>query len=181
MPPELYPILRMSAFAGGPGEDSFLKYLDDDDNVLTFVGAKGENGGTDGGAGYSGGGGYGGSADYQGGNGGAAGSNGQDGTAPDAPCCSPGDGGAGSSLDVTTIRLRNFELSAGKGGQVNGYFYGGGAGGVKVDGSSPDAGGCRPDDNGQCLDGEGYGAGSYTGRDGLPGLVLLDFCVNYCD
>ena len=79
-----------------------------------------------------------------------------------------GLGGAGSSLDVTTIRLKNFKLSAGKGGEATGYEKGGGGGGVKVDDTGPE----RPNN----LAGEGYGAGSYYGSSrGLPGAVLLDF------
>ena len=44
--------------------------------------------------------------------------------------------------------------------------FGGGGGGVKVDGDGPQ----RPDD----FTGDGYGGGGYYYDDGLPGVVLLE-------
>ena len=69
LPPASY--IKLLAFAGGPGEDSYLKEVDSNTNILSAE--KGEDAQYypehDGGAGYSGGGGYG---DCGGGHGGSA-------------------------------------------------------------------------------------------------------------
>jgi len=105
-----------------------------------------------GGDGYSGGGGI----NAMGGSGGGDGVNGtKSGTRW-------GQGGKGSGEDVTQIKMRNFKLTPGEGGED---LWGGGGGGVLVNGEGPRQSGS---------DGEGYGAGG--GRDeGLPGVVLLEF------
>ena len=159
--------IKFLAFAGGPAEDSYLKHVDN--NAVIVVGEQGGDAGSyDGGAGYSGGGAYGGNNDGScdgGGDGGSAGSDGEDG---DASCEKHGAGGDGSDLDVATLNLLNFILSAGEGGVTSGR-YAGGAGGILVD----DIGPTRPD----YQTGEGYGGGGYYYSDpnGLPGVILLDF------
>ena len=160
--------VKLLAFAGGPAADSFLKDRESDAFIVT--GEKGgegdlEPGSRDGGAGYSGGGGYGNCGD--GGNGGSAGSDGEDGI-PGADCTAY-IGGDGSDLDVSTILLRNFVLSAGEAGVSYGNI-GGAGGGVLVNAIGPP----RPDDE----NGQGYGGGGwYYNRDGLPGVVVLDFAL----
>ena len=156
LPPGAY--VKMIAFAGGPGQDSYVRDVDGDSFIVR--GERGGDGeGWNGGAGHSGGGGNGCPAD---GNGGFAGSRGENGSG----CKSNGLGGEGSGLDVTAIPLRNFKLSAGARGR--GGRGGGGGGGVLVQDTGP-----RRPKNGI---GEGYGGGGGGWNvDGLPGLILFDF------
>lgn len=75
-------------------------------------------------------------------------------------------------VNVSAITLRHFVLSAGKGGSGilgSQAQYGGGGGGVLVDGSGP---------LGPCMYfGEGYGGGANVcdSEGGLSGVILLDF------
>ena len=152
---------KLQAYPGSDNEDSYIR--DITENMDVVRGGRGLIfGGYDGGAGYSGGGGYG----NNGFGGGYGGSDGSDGTGS-----SPGDGGVGSDLKIDTIPLSTFVLSPGEGGIANGY--GGGGGGVLIDGQGPD----RPEFN----VGEGFGGGGWyfssanPGCCGLPGAVILDF------
>ena len=115
-----------------------------------------------GGGGYSGGGG-GSVTGYPGGKGGSDGSDGEH-----SPFSS--DGGLGSGLDISTIRLDHFTLVAGRGG-VGEYNRAGGGGGVVVveDGVERRPG--RTQDS--PTDGEGYGAGSGNGW-AAKGLILVE-------
>jgi len=113
-----------------------------------------------GGDGYSGGG-AGGSTHI----GGSGGSNGGDGQ--DSSSDYPNQGGKGSGLDISTIALEHFKVTPAAGGDYCGQ-YGGGGGGVLVDGQGPSNGGS-------------YGAGG-RGRcnnvnDTVPaqqGIVLIE-------
>ena len=114
--------------------------------------------------GYSGGGGYG----YDSGcDGGTDGGDGED--------CDYAHGGRGTGDDVTAYKMENFVLTPGDGGYYSGsgYRYGGGGGGVLVNGDGP-----QRDSVNQ---GEGYGAGggphfvSGVGHyDGFPGVILME-------
>ena len=95
-----------------------------------------------GGDGYSGGGGYG------TGRGGSDGGDGEVGDDEDS------EAGKGSGLDLSSISMKSFILTPGKGG-VGESFYGGGGGGVVVNGKKPEVEHCG---------GEGYGGGGgYNG------------------
>ena len=114
----------------------------------------------DGGAGYSGGGaGFG---DYIYGDGGQDGGDGEDGDGK-------GHGGAGSGVDVASMSLSSYKLSAGAAGEKHFYntnHFGGGGGGVLVDGAGPQA---------TQYDGEGWGGGrGYSDGTPGPGLVLVE-------
>ena len=114
-------------------------------------GQKGE--GVSGGAGYSGG-----------GSDGDGGSDGADG------CCGSASG-EGSGLDLSSIQLETFALSAGAGGKkflTAGGKQGGGGGGVLVDGEGP-----QDNDYGNDYNGQGYGGGGdYLA--GYQGVVLME-------
>jgi len=115
----------------------------------------GESGGRYyGGDGYSGGGA---GTGYSGHNGGSGGSNGGDGNDG-----SDGGGGKGSGLDISTIALEHFKLTPAAGGEGCDYF-GGGGGGVLVDGQRPHNGGS-------------YGAGGSpcNNADPAQGIVLIE-------
>ena len=77
-------------------------------------------------------------------------------------------GGSGTGEDISKYSFENFVLTPGDGG----YFrYGGGAGGVLVNGGGP-----VREDEGQ---GEGYGGGGQgTGQKGLPGFVIIELGRN---
>ena len=97
---------------------------------------------TVGGDGYSGGGGYG------TGHGGSDGGDGEVGDDEDS------EAGKGSGLDVSRIAMKSFTLSPGEGG-IGESFYGGGGGGVLVNGVKPESEACG---------GQGYGGGGgYNG------------------
>jgi len=119
----------------------------------TLVAAAGHHNPGDylGGDGYSGGGGY------NKCNGGSDGGGGESGEGEST-------GGSGTGEDITSYALQYYKLSPGAGGQHRG-FYGGGGGGVLVDGAGPDG----PIDNGQ-----GYGGGG-THDTGNSGVVILEF------
>ena len=150
---------------GGPGENSSLQ-ISEGGTIITA-----QSGGNahvyNGGAGYSGGGG--GNYNYiSGGYGGANGGDGQDSAYGDP-------GGAGSGFDISTISLTKFSLSPGAGGQ-RGSQYGGGGGGLMVDGAGPQK---------TVHDGQGYGGGGFNqyvtpggGRPG-PGIVLLEIKIKH--
>ena len=118
--------------------------------------------------GYSGGGGYG----YDSGcDGGTDGGDGED--------CYYGLGGLGNGDDVTAYKMDNFVLMPGAGGKyyynftISNYRYGGGGGGVLVNGDGPQ----RYSD----IQGEGYGGGGGPHKvsgvwhyDGLPGVILME-------
>ena len=108
-----------------------------------------------GGDGYSGGGGYG---------TGSGGSNGGDGEVGDDE---DSEAGRGSGLDLSSISLKSFTLTPGKGG-VGVSFYGGGGGGVVVNGRKPESEQCG---------GQGFGGGGgYNGFVNAvsPGCVLIE-------
>ena len=112
-----------------------------------------------GGDGYSGGGGYG---DIRGGMGGSGGSDGGNGTSY--------PGGKGSGFDLSLVGLKNFILTPGAGGQPLGRF-GGGGGGVAVNGKMPDVT--------SKYAGVGFGGGSaddysFSGYPGYQGCVIVE-------
>ena len=111
-------------------------------------------------SGYSGGGGAG-SSSY-GGAGGTNGGNGEDGEY--------GAGGSGTGEDVSLYTFRSWLLTPGSGGQPNcaDSWFGGGGGGLMVDGTGPEA---------STYQGQGYGGGANGNAaygDGLQGLILLE-------
>ena len=119
---------------------------------LVLEALSGETGaGGPGGAGYSGGGAY-------GSNGGSGGSDG--GNSTNYP------GGNGSGLDLNLVSLKNFILTPGAGGLPFGE-YGGGGGGVAVNGKMPDVT--------SHYAGAGFGGGT-TGFSypGYQGCVILE-------
>ena len=135
--------------------------LETSEGEIIITAAFGESGGYtafhNGGAGYSGGGG--GGSSYSG-DGGEDGGNGHGGR---------GSGGAGSGLDISSIHLQQFSLTPGVRGKEHAPYgdrYGGGGGGVLVDGTGPQE---------TSGDGQGYGGGGggYTNNMG-SGLVLLE-------
>ena len=144
---------------GGGGEESTLGTGAGELLLRALPGGNGgysEMNGHYGGAGYSGG-----------GNGGSnTGYGGQDGT---DGCCGA-NAGPGAGLRLDTVGLQEFTLSPGIGGEArhhaNSFHYGGGGGGVLVDGTGPRA---------EVFDGHGYGGGmgALGGRPG-PGVVLLE-------
>ena len=134
-------------------------------NGETVMAAPGNDGNL-GGDGYSGGGGWG----QPGCDGGTDGSDGED-------CFY--DGGHGTGDDVTAYKMDNFVLTPGAGGKyyynftISNYRYGGGGGGVLVNGDGPQ----RYSD----IQGEGYGGGGGPHKvsgvwhyDGLPGVILME-------
>lgn len=153
------PLSQLVVRVGGPGELSSLETSEGETIITAQPGEKSDH--KDGGAGYSGGGG---GSFYGGGDGGEDGGDG-DNSHPH------GDtnghlGGRGSGQDIsTTIHLQQFSLTPGRGGQRNGR-YGGGGGGIMVDGSGPQD---------TVYNGQGYGGGQgiHGGNPG-PGLVLLE-------
>ena len=119
----------------------------------------GESDRYDGGAGYSGGGGGSSNTARDGGDGGKDGGDGDNSAIGNL-------GGRGSGQDIsTTIHLQQFSLTPGRGGQKIG-MYGGGGGGIMVDGSGPQ-------DTVYIGQGYGGGKGGYSGNPGT-GLVLLE-------
>jgi len=71
-------------------------------------------------------------------------------------------GGKGSGLDISTIALQHFKLTPAAGGDYCGQ-YGGGGGGILVDGQGPH-------------NGESYGAGGgkCNNADPAQGIVLIE-------
>jgi len=145
--------------------------------VSIKVGDKGESTGVEVGgvsvlhAGAGNGGGYGGGSGYSGG--GATGADGgSDGGDGHSHHTSNGDtepGGKGSGFDVRSVSMTDFTLSpgfAGDGCYGNFCAYGGGGGGVLVNGESPRSG----------LTGgaTGFGAGGNRDYYGLPGCVIIE-------
>ena len=118
-----------------------------------------------GGDGYSGGGAWG----FERGNdGGSDGGDGQDDFNYDG-----GRGGVGSGVNISSLKMLNFELTPGKGGDYYwdnslGFYYGGGGGGVLVNGEGPE--------RDSYTQGQGYGggAGRHSQHGGLQGVVLLE-------
>ena len=106
-----------------------------------------------GGSGYCGGGGYG--FSYKG-SGGTDGGDGEEGYS------APGGNGAGEDISDYNTFLA-FSLSPGAGGQYVGNLYGGGGGGVLINGAGPVA---------SINHGQGYGGGGPGGLEGLPGVIL---------
>ena len=161
--------IKMHAYPGlgfplsdGGNEDSYVRDVSDNMDIV-----RGEygRGGTSyvGGAGFSGGGG---GSDNGCGNGGSNGSDGQPGDGD------YGEGGAGSGVHISTIKLTSFVLSPGEGG-ITGqgeYIFGGGGGGVLINGKGPPA--IDPSSGGW---GTGFGGGGSNGFGGLPGAVIFDF------
>ena len=102
-----------------------------------------------------GGGGYG--FSYQG-SGGTDGGDGEEGYS------APGGNGAGEDISEYNTFLA-FSLSPGAGGQYVGNLYGGGGGGVLINGAGPVA---------SINHGQGYGGGGPGGLEGLPGVILIE-------
>ena len=149
----------ISAQVGDQSETSSVNILNGD-NSIGFDADRGQNGGGyNGGSGYSGGGGY--NLDgndrrpHNGGtDGGDGGSN---------------AGGAGSGQDISAYIFRSWTLTPGAGGKPcysNFCSYGGGGGGILVNGAGPDWG-----NNHQ---GQGYGGGGSGESGGLQGVVLFE-------
>ena len=137
-------------------------------NNQTIEAAPGQNGayGGSGSEGYSGGGGSGQDCCK-------GGSNGGDGESGRSYGGGVSKGGTGSGEDITAYKMNNFELTPGAGGkhasQYNAYFYGGGGGGILVNGEGPQM---YSDHQGQ-----GYGGGgcqSLSNYGGLPGVILVE-------
>ena len=149
------PLSRFVVRVGGPGELSSLETSEGQTVITAQPGKDGSN--YNGGAGYSGGGAGTSNNFYPSGDGGEDGGDGDDGYAGYP-------GGRGSGLDISTIQLQQFSLTPGRGGV---HLFGGGGGGIMVDGSGPQA-----SENA----GQGYGGGgAYGGGDNPgPGLVLLE-------
>ena len=108
-----------------------------------------------GGSGYCGGGGYG--FSYQG-SGGTDGGDGEEGYSA--------SGGNGTGQDISDYNSNTFlafSLSPGAGGQYVGNLYGGGGGGVLINGAGHVA---------SINHGQGYGGGGPGGLEGLPGVIL---------
>ena len=158
------PASQLVVRVGGPGGQTSLQTIEGE---IIVTAAPGENGNSYyGGAGYSGGGGvyYSSGSYFRSGNGGEDGGDGY-GTNEEP---TNGWGGEGSGLDVSSISLQQFSLSPGVGGKVSGSTnYGGGGGGVLVDGTGPQD---------TISAGEGYGGGGAGGVHGAPapGLLLLE-------
>ena len=127
------------------GSAEKISYVERDGQVLLLAMAGHDAAGNDGGDGYSGGGPRG---DYGGEDGGDAGDSGND------------SGGQGSGLDIGSVNMTKFELTPGKGGNFASKSYGGGGGGIIVNGEKPSR---------NEYQGEGFGGGS-----GLPGCVLIE-------
>merc|ERR1711973_290765 len=100
------------------------------------------------------------------------GTNGSNGGGPSIPDDQHGAQGHGTGEDISSYRMDKFKLSPGQGGMAYrsdkyGYVYGGGGGGILVDGAGPTTDGYA---------GQGYGAGG-GGRyvtSGLSGVVLIE-------
>ena len=126
---------------------------------LVLEALPGEQGGDGpGGAGYSGGGAY--CYRCDAGTGGVGGSDGGNGTKY--------PGGKGSGFDLNLVDLQNFLLSPGAGGLPKWEGYGGGGGGVVVNGKMPDV----TSENA----GAGFGGGSsgYSDSLGYQGCVIVE-------
>ena len=151
------PLSQLVVRVGGPGELSSLETREGETIITAQPG--GESDRYDGGAGYSGGGGGSSNTARTGGDGGKDGGDGDNSTIGNL-------GGRGSGQDIsTTIHLQQFSLTPGRGGQKIG-MYGGGGGGIMVDGSGPQ-------DTVYIGQGYGGGKGGYSGNPGT-GLVLLE-------
>ena len=75
-------------------------------------------------------------------------------------------GGKGSGLDIRTLNITRFILSPGKAGTQYGNTYGGGGGGILVNGEKPGGGNEHW--------GEGFGGGGGAGYGGFPGCILIE-------
>lgn len=149
-------ISSLHAVAGAccfPAQPSTVTY-----NGTSIVANPGQRGEYDngGGAGYSGG--AEGNAGFGAYNGGSGGSDG-----------GGSGGGSGTHEDISDYIFTTWNLTPGDGGSAQSYsgsWYGGGGGGVMVDGSGPET---------DRYNGQGYGGGGNGWyADGLPGLVLLE-------
>ena len=94
--------------------------------------------------------------------GGGGGSGGTDGGDGEEGYSAPGGNGAGEDISDYNTFLA-FSLSPGAGGQYVGNLYGGGGGGVLINGAGPVA---------SINHGQGYGGGGPGGLEGLPGVIL---------
>ena len=108
--------------------------------------------------GYSGGGGFGYSSTIAGG---TAGGDGKDGRYP---------GGKGSGFNISSVYMKYYQLSAGKGGKPSGEKGGGGGGGILVDGFGPEEG----DGVGEGYGGGGPGDSFSSDTSGSPGCLILE-------
>ena len=120
--------------------------------VILIAAAGQDNNGNNGGDGYSGGG-AGNDGGYDGGDGESNGNS---------------DGGKGSGIDVSTLNMTRFVLTPGKAGLAYNDAYGGGGGGILVNGEEPSGG--------SGFEAEGFGGGGSRGYygTGRPGCVLIE-------
>ena len=120
-------VMTLSAQVGSNGQASYLTFSNGD----TITAQRGESDDNQywGGDGYSGGGGGGGS-EYYGGNGGTNGGSGKSG--------SEGGGGRGTGEDISGFTFSSWNIGPGEGGDVEYQReqFGGGGGGVLVDGAN---------------------------------------------
>ena len=154
-------------YVGGQSQDSWISINQGD---VTVASAGNDSHSWDGANGYCGGGAVG---DWYPHNGGANGGNGEGGDNG-----YQGGNGSGEDINAPSIKLDNFMLSPGAGGQaydMGSYSRGGGGGGILVNGEGPQ----QDSEYGQ---GEGFGGGGglhinndgvQTG-DGSPGVVLIE-------
>lgn len=109
------------------------------------------------------------------------GTNGGNGEGPSTPINDDiqafGAPGHGTGENLSDYYMEHFSLSPGRGGEMKVYYgglsiYGGGGGGVLVNGEGPTRPGCLQ------TAGEGYGGGGGGGENdcthGLPGVVLIE-------
>merc|ERR1711973_780124 len=170
---QVNPSYKIFVTAGGHGSSRMISV-----NGITIIAHPGlddhcDNGFCYGGDGYSGGGGYCWEEDgvicdtgnYTGG------TNGSNGGGPSTPDDHHWAHGHGTGEDISGYRMDEFKLSPGQGGMAyvfGGYVFGGGGGGILVDGVGPTTDGYA---------GHGYGAGGGGGdaiTGGLSGVVLIE-------
>eukprot|EP00092_Neocalanus_flemingeri_P010623 GFUD01011445.1.p1 GENE.GFUD01011445.1~~GFUD01011445.1.p1 ORF type:complete len:425 (+),score=118.58 GFUD01011445.1:49-1275(+) len=140
---------------GGPGQNSTVEIGGE---ALLVASTGGDGGSRKCGDGYSGGGGS--SNGRQCGRGGTNGGDGQEGTTKTK------EPGKGSGLDLGKVTMENFILTPGEGGAGVYYeIFGGGGGGVLVNGKSPGV---------DQYKGQGFGGGGNYKYQGYSGCVLIE-------
>ena len=75
-------------------------------------------------------------------------------------------GGDRSGIDVSLLNITRFVLTPGKAGVIFTDEFGGGGGGILVNGEKPSGG--------NEYQGEGFGGGGRQSYRGLPGCVLIE-------
>ena len=145
----------MTANVSNHGQSSSLTFS----SGVSITAEPGQNGQSRaGGNGYSGGG-AGGRGSSSGGVGGSNGGNGERGP--------NGSGGSGTGQDVSIFTFTNWSLGPGAGGQHSGYNFGGGGGGMMVNGAGPQG-------NNQGAGFGGGGRGYSDHGDGFHGVILVE-------